>query len=176
VPHLPREVFAARKAVHVTQRVQPGVGHLRRQGPAQVLLGALRDSADRFHARVVHYSIQGNHLHLILEVEGHRALSKAMHAMAIRMARRLNARLGRRGGVFADRFHSHVLQTRREIANAIRYVVGNYRHHAREYLPPHYRDPLASRPDAPLARPRLWLLRDGWRLEPPGRQGFHEYR
>jgi hypothetical protein len=55
----------------------------------------------------------------------------------------LNARLGRSGPVFADRHHAHVLESRREVANAVRYVTGNYRHHARE-----------------------WLLRAGWRKEP----------
>ena len=37
---------------------------------------------------------------------------------------------------FADRYHSNVLSSRRQVANAVRYVLGNYRHHAREYLPP----------------------------------------
>jgi hypothetical protein len=68
--------------------------------------------------------------------------------------------------VFADRYHAHVLDSRREVANAVRYVTGNYRHHAREWLPPHFRDSLATRADAPLAEPRLWLLRIGWRAEP----------
>jgi hypothetical protein len=43
----------------------------------------------------------------------------------VRIARRLNARIGRRGPVFADRYHAHVLATRREVANAVRSVTGN---------------------------------------------------
>jgi hypothetical protein len=60
-----------------------------------------------------------------------------------------------------------VLGTRREVANAVRYVTGNYRNHAREHLPRGFRDPLATRPEQPLAEPKLWLLKIGWQSEPP---------
>ncbi|HEX4382923.1 MAG TPA: transposase, partial [Myxococcales bacterium] len=146
-----RQEFQSRKAVHVTQRIRPAVGHLRRQGPAQVLLQAFKDAAELGRMRIAHYSIQGNHLHLVVEADDSRALSSGMQGLAIRVARRLNARLRRHGPVFADRYHAHVLDSRREVANAVRYVTGNYRHHAREWLPPHYRDSLATRTDAPLA-------------------------
>jgi putative transposase len=178
-PHRPRKAFAACRAVHVTQRVRPGVGYLRKQGPAQVLLGAFRDAAQaarhRKNAntasgaqmRIAHYSIQGNHLHLIVEADDSAALSAGMQGLAIRVAKRLNARLRRSGAVFVERYHTHILESRRAVANAVRYVAGNYRHHTLEHLPRDFRDPLATDPLAPLERPKLWLLRTGWQLEPP---------
>ncbi|SRR5712692_377405 len=171
VPHLRRPDFAARNPIHVTQRVQPGVGFLRSQLRAKIIEEALRAVGGRM--RVVHYSIQGNHLHLIVEVESTQDLSRAMQALAIRIARRLNALAARKGAVFVDRYHAHALATRREVAHAVRYVLDNYRHHAREYLPPRWRDPLSSaapREEAPVAAPRTWLLRVGWKLEPTPRR------
>jgi hypothetical protein len=96
-----------------------------------------------------------------------------MQGLAIRIAKRLNALAGRRGGVFADRYHAHVLATRREVAHAVCYVVRNYHHHAREHLPARWDDPWSSArflreapgEDAPVAPPRTWLLRVGWRAE-----------
>jgi REP element-mobilizing transposase RayT len=168
VPHRKRAAFAALKAVHVTQRVRPGVGHLRRQGSAKVLIKAFEVAAERGGMRIVHYSIQGNHLHLVVEAASGVSLSRGMQGLAVRIARRLNARLGRRGPVFVDRFHSHVLGSRREVANAVRYVIGNHGHHTGQHLAD---DPLATGSDRPLARPKLWLLRVGWRSEPvPRRQ------
>ena len=163
VPHLRRARFCALKAVHVTQRVRPGVGYLRRQATATVLLKAFADTAARGGVRIAHYSIQGNHLHLVVEAESTMALSRGIQGLAVRIARRLNERLGRRGPVFADRYHAHLLGSRREVANAIRYVIGNYQHHAREHLPAGFRDPLATAEDRPLQEPKLWLLRIGWR-------------
>jgi REP-associated tyrosine transposase len=178
VPHLRRPEFSGNTPVHVTQRVQPGVGYLRQQARARLICDALREVRLRFGLRVVHYSIQGNHLHLIVEAESAAALARAMQALGIRLAKGLNALAGRRGGVFVDRYHAHALTSRRETANAVRYVLGNYRHHAREVLPRSFRDPLSSArylaeappDDAPAAAPRTWLLRIGWRLEPPQRR------
>ena len=176
VPHLPRQPLAARHPVHVTLRLQPGVGYLRSGSRARAIEDALRAARLRFGMRVVHYSIQGNHLHLIVEVEGAEALSRGMQGLAIRLAKRLNALAGRKGAVFADRYHSRALVTPREVANAVRYVLGNYRHHTREYLPPRWEDALSSarflrdppEGSAPVALPRTWLLRAGWKLRKTG--------
>jgi hypothetical protein len=48
----------------------------------------------------------------------------------IRIARGLNAMMGRTGPVFEDRYHAHVLRTPAEVRNALRYVLGNYSSHA----------------------------------------------
>jgi REP element-mobilizing transposase RayT len=152
-------------------RLQPGVGYLRSYQRAKIVEDALRAARERFGVRIIHYSIQGNHLHLIVEAESQAALSRALQGLATRLARRLNALSGRRGAVFADRYHAHPLKTPREVRNAVRYVLTNYRHHALEHLPQGWTDPLASarfaqaRPpeDAPVVAPSVWLLRVGWR-------------
>src|SRR5712691_8111302 len=141
VPHLRRESIAARHPVHVTMRLLSGVGYLRARRRTKLLEAAFREARLRFGMRIVHYSIQGNHLHLIVEVEGALALARGMQGLATRIARRLNTLIGRRGPVFVDRYHSHALRTRREVANAVRYVLGNYRRHTREHLPARWDDP-----------------------------------
>src|SRR5438552_16243689 len=161
VPHLGRPQFAARHPIHVTMRFQPGVGYLRSSPRARIIREALEAARG---CRIIHYSIQGNHLHLIVEAESPAALSRAIQRLATRVARRLNALARRSGGVFADRYHSRPLKTPREVRHAIRYVTTNYRHHARENLPRAWSDPLASSPDAPFTAPSVWLLRVGWRV------------
>jgi hypothetical protein len=160
VPHTTRPDFAARFPLHVTLRVRPGVGHLRAQRQAQVILGSLHASQERFAVRVVHFSIQGTHLHLLLEAQGARALSRAMQAIAMRIAKGLNVRAQRRGPVFVDRYHAVILRSPRQVAHARRYVLENHRHHTREWLPDPWRDPLSTA-QAPLASPATWLLREG---------------
>jgi putative transposase len=146
--------------------VQPGVGYLRAHSRAQVIQAALHAARERFKMRVVHYSIQGNHLHLIVEADGAKALSQAMRGLGTRIARRLNSLSGRSGKVFVDRYHATVLTSRRQVANARRYVLENYRHHTREHLAPHWLDSLSTAA-APLTSPSTWLLRVGWRLPAP---------
>jgi len=168
VPHVKRPEFAARCPLHITQRMQPGIGDLRTQSRLQLIKRALHAASGPFGMQVVHFSVQGNHLHLIVEAEGRSALSKSMQSLAVRIAMRLNRLAGRRGGVFADRYHVRVMTTPRDVANTLRYVLENHRKHAREALPWSWKDPFASRIDGPLREPSVWLLRVGWmRAKPP---------
>jgi putative transposase len=170
VPHLKRPEFAARHPLHITQRMQPGIGHLRTQARLQLIKRALRAASGTPEMQVVHFSVQGNHLHLIVEAEGRNALSKGMQSVAIRLAMRLNRLAGRHGRVFADRYHARILESPRQVANTLRYVFENYRKHARETLPWSWKDPFASSAAAPLREPAVWLLRVGWtRAKPPSR-------
>src|SRR5882724_2280653 len=172
VSHLRRAGFTARHPVHVTMRLLSGVGFLRAFSRARAIEDALRAVKERFGLRVVHYSIQGNHLHLlhlIVECDEPTALSRAIQGLAVRLARALNRLAGRTGKVFSDRFHAHVLKTMREVANAVRYVLESFRHHLREDVAPQGADPCSSAAwlgagasdDSPITSPRTWLLRHG---------------
>ena len=156
VPHVARAELSRHHPVHVTMRVQPGIGYLRSQRRSEAILDALRAVNQRDDFQVIDYVILGNHLHLLLEADHQAALSRGMQALGIRLGMRLNRLQNRHGSVFVDRYHAHHLKTRRETAHALRYVSQNYRRHAREYLPPRWSDPFAGR----LMPPRTWLLRN----------------
>jgi hypothetical protein len=106
------------------------VWNLRSQRSFAVIHGALDGIRPRSGFRIVHFSILGNHVHVIAEADGARALANGVRALSIRLARRLNAMMGRSGPVFEDRYHVHVLRTPAEVRNALRYVLGNYAGHA----------------------------------------------
>jgi putative transposase len=147
--------------------VRPGVGHLRTQSRLGFIRKELQDASERFGMQLVHFSIQGSHLHLIVEADGREALSKSMKGLAVRLAVGLNRLAGRSGPVFADRYHARALGTPREVANTIRYVIDNHRKHTREALPREWQDPFASSIAEPLRPPKVWLLRVGWRRARP---------
>jgi putative transposase len=121
---------------------------------------------------VAHFSVQGNHVHLLVEAFDRTALAAGMKSMAIRVARGLNSMMANSGAVFADRYHSHVLRTPTEVRRAIAYVLGNFQSHARrraERIHPDYIDRFASScPDNRelVAEPHTWLLKAGWRRAP----------
>ncbi|HEY4106148.1 MAG TPA: transposase, partial [Polyangiaceae bacterium] len=79
--------------------------------------------------RVVQFSVQRDHLHLIIEASGNTALSRGMQGLAIRIARQLNRLLGRTGKLWADRFFSRVLRSPRVVRSALAYVLDNFRKH-----------------------------------------------
>jgi putative transposase len=130
VPHRQRLKFQ-NAAVHVTLRVCEHVWNLRTQRCFRALRHAFGRAGGRFGVRVIHFSVQGNHIHLIVEAVDAEALSRAMKGLQVSMARALNKVMNRHGRVFADRYHVHVLSSPIEAANAIRYVLDNWKRHAR---------------------------------------------
>jgi REP element-mobilizing transposase RayT len=177
VAHGPRPELAARYPVHVTLPIVRGVPSLRVRRTYRALEDALRAGRERFGLRLVQFSAQSNHVHMLVEAEGRASLSRGMQGLAVRVARALNRAWARTGTVFADRYHAHVLRTPREVRNALAYVLENARKHGVrliEALDPFSsgawfdgwsdRSAVCGDSDAPVARARTWLLRIGWRL------------
>ncbi len=77
----------------------------------------------------MHYSLQGNHAHLIVEARDRDALGRGMKAIGARLARAVNRVMCRSGRVLADRYHVRLLPTPKEVRNALRYVLLNARRH-----------------------------------------------
>ena len=187
VSHEAREEIAARLPQHITLRIAANVEPLRHR----VLVKTIRQAIALSHKpefRVVHFNVESNDLHLIIEAGSNRCRSRGMQGLKVRIARRLNRLLGRRGSLFGDRYHARALRTPREVRNAIRYVLTNAIHHGvapkiREWT---WIDPFSSAawfdgwcervaPDtpekrellaeaSPVARPNTWLLAVGWRI------------
>jgi REP element-mobilizing transposase RayT len=133
--HKTRPRVLGSQPVHVICRVARDVGSLRKNYMFAALRWATIAVAKHEDFRIVHFSIQGTHLHLIVEAENRTALSKGMKALLISGAKQIHAaiyeRTGtrRKGKVFTDRFHMRILKTPREVRNAIAYVLNNWRHH-----------------------------------------------
>jgi putative transposase len=152
VPHLSRPRLR-RMPVHVTLRMRKDVWNLRTRRCFTALQRAFLNGADKLGFHLVHYSVQGNHIHLLVEVEDERALFRGMTGLTVRIARALNRVMGRKGKVLADRYHAHVLRTPTEVRHAQNYLLNNaHRHYGRRGP-----DPYAS--TAPLVTPTTFLLR-----------------
>jgi REP element-mobilizing transposase RayT len=160
VSHKRREAFERRHPVHVTVRMRRETCHLRQSVCFRVLRRGFNAANGRDDFQLIHYSVQGNHVHFLVEADDSRSLSRGMRGLNVRIARALNRLIGRRGKVLDDRFHAVVLRTPTQTAHAIHYVLHNRQHHAPERYPSGWRDPFASAA-APLAEARTWLVRTG---------------
>jgi putative transposase len=183
VPHRPREVHRDYQPVHVTLRRAKGLPSLRNQRLERVVREAMRATTRARDGafRVTDYSIQNDHVHLIVEADelgdhGERVgLSRAMRSFVIRLALRLNKELGRkRGRVWGDRFHARELTSPSEVRKALVYLLGNHIKHGEWEVG--IVDPFSSGPwfqgwmqvlerppdPSPVERGRTWLLDWGW--------------
>jgi REP element-mobilizing transposase RayT len=190
VPHRAREKITRHTPLHVTLRIEAGVGWLRRRDCYRAVRRAMVTAQARLETfRICHVSIQANHVHLIVEANDRAALTSGMTGFLVSAAKRLNAAIGRRTGtrrrgrVFADRYHTELLTSPTQTRNAIAYVINNWRHHREDrgsqlLLDPYatgatfdgfreHRQPLPW-PDEdplPIAFPTSFLLREAWRRD-----------
>lgn len=181
VSHQARPALAARHPVHVTMRVQAGLPSLRGKRAFRVVRAALAAGREREGFRLAHFSVQTNHLHLLVEARDRPALSNGMNGLAVRIARRLNRLWRRRGKLFADRFHARVLRTPRQVRAALGYVLRNLARHGRRLAGidrcssgpwfDGWTEPVVLVDEPPGRRPcvppRTWLLAVGWRRHGP---------
>src|SRR5205085_12271999 len=190
VPHAKRPAHKASHPVHVTLRVSPEVGTLRTKTRVKAIRAAMRAAHEKRgdQMRVVQFSVQSTHVHLIVEAKDKAALSSGMKGFQVRVAKKLNKIAGRKGTVFTDRFHAHTLRTPSEVRHAYAYVLLNSRHHTGRPSPEAFIDPCSSgfffqgwryRPPLPpshlengdeestppVAPPNTWLAREGWHHE-----------
>ena len=172
--------------IHVTLRVRPDVPSLREGAFVLEFRRSLAEASERGSFRVTHYSLQGDHAHMIVEAHGKEALACGMKSIGARLARAVN-RVGRRSGPVLDgRYHHRSLRSPREVRRALAYVLLNARRHLAKSrgisrsAPAHLDGASSARwfdgwrrevanhvPQGwtarEVARPRTWLLRVGWR-------------
>ncbi len=137
--HETRPRLRSDQPVHVVLRCVPAVGRLRRRVIYQAIRWATIAMAKRHgECRIIHVSIQGNHLHLVVEARHRIALARGMQAFQISAAQRINRAFLRAGGerrtgqVFADRYHATILSSPRQVRHALAYVLNNWRRHGED--------------------------------------------
>jgi putative transposase len=168
VSHKTRPRFSRAAPIHVTMRMAKGVFNLRSRRSFRVIERALYHAANRFGVRVVQFSVQGNHVHFLVEASDKAALASAMKGLAVRIARRMNRMMGRKGQVIGDRYHARLLRTPTEVKVVIHYIRHNHRQHMAQLgqtLAAAWIDPYSS--DSPtltitLPAPQTWLVQRGW--------------
>lgn len=134
--------------------------------------------------RIVHVSIQRNHLHFIVEAANKDALSRRLQSFVIKLAKALNHAWGREGKVFAHRYSAKQIKSRRYARNALAYVLNNWRRHHEDFYENanskifldeyssavsfdgwtiKFCKPTIEYEPLPVSPPQTWLLREGWK-------------
>ena len=187
VMHRQREGIVARLPVHVTIRLRRGIPTLRQPRFVRRFRSSLSEACVRHGFRVVHYSIQRDHVHLLIEAQTNHSIACGMKSVGARIGKLANRLFQRSGKVLDGRYHLRALRTPLEVHRALRYVLLNHRHHTARRRrpmrltvhPPAQPDPASSgrwfdgwrTTTAPpnltdvreVASARTWLLHTGWR-------------
>lgn len=114
--------------MHVTARMVRGAPSLRGQLVWGALRGIFRRASEKGF-RLLHFSAQGDHLHVIVEADDGVALARGVQRLLSRIAMTANALARRAGSVWRERHHRQVLKKPRQVRNALVYVLFDDRRH-----------------------------------------------
>ena len=168
---------------HITIRAANGLPSLRQQAVAKAIGHVIRTMRTvREDFRIVEFSIQSNHVHLIVEADDDKVLSSAIRSFEARVSKMLNHHVLRRkrGRVWGDRYFRVDLASPRQARHALAYVLQNGQHHG--VVAAGVKDPISSArwsdryvtraelpPDTSLTSPsRTYMLNVLWEKRWPG--------
>jgi REP element-mobilizing transposase RayT len=187
VNHMSREKVDFKKPLHITLKLN---GRIKKTLRGPMMLSRLKECLKKAKAiglRVIHFSVQMNHIHILAECRDNEVLDRGMKSLGCSLGKAIRKSCGENGPVFNGRFHLHVLKSPREMKNGLGYVLLNHSKH--DGLIP-YSDRFSSaayfnewkellgRNIGPLlmdrrrreailppylSPPKSWLAREGWR-------------
>lgn len=120
VAHRIREKVSGRTPLHVNFKYRSSI---RNKQTLRLLKRAIHNARLQ-GLKIIHFSLQSNHVHLIIEADTNSTLSRGMRSLTITMAKGL-----RLGSIQIARYHLHVLRTLKETRNAVHYVLFNQQRH-----------------------------------------------
>lgn len=113
--HVPGGVY------HAMLRGNDGQDIFFAKGDRRRFQDLIAEGTERFGYRVHGFCLMTNHVHLVLQI-GDVPLSRAMHNLAFRHARFVNARRGRVGHLFEGRYKALLVEADSYLLELVRYV------------------------------------------------------
>ena len=130
INHIKRPELNGCEPIGITLKLISGLPSIRTPMIMSALARAMR-LARRFGLKVVHFAIQSNHIHLIVEAKSKVCLTAGMRSLTTSLAKAIHRFIGFGfcGKVLKARYHAHVLKTPTEVKRALRYVIFNLAKH-----------------------------------------------
>src|SRR5688572_32616284 len=119
VRHRARPKHGHSVPLHITMRAAFGLPSFRAQTLYRAFERAVRRTR-RADFRIVEFSVQNDHLQLIVEADDKDSITRGMKSLSVRANRLYNSALERMSGrVWGDRYHRRDLRSARQVCSAL---------------------------------------------------------
>lgn len=81
--------------------------------------------------KIIHYTLEYNHIHLLVEAASNRVLHSGMQAFGISLAKGINRFKRLKGTVYKHRYHYRQISSPRDLKNVLHYIFHNGIKHKR---------------------------------------------
>lgn len=130
IRHVERERIEKLTSLHLTIKVRENKAGIKNKSVLKILHQAIKRARLK-NLKVIHYTLEYNHIHLLVEAYGHKNLHQGMQSFGISLAKQINRLKSLKGAVYKHRYHLRKLSSARELKNVLHYIFNNGIHHSR---------------------------------------------
>jgi REP element-mobilizing transposase RayT len=117
-------------SLHLTIKVKENKADIQNKRILKTLHYAIRRARLK-GLKIVHYTLEYNHVHLLVESVDNKILHKGMQAFGITIAKAINKIKRTKGAVYKNRYHLRVIDSPRQLKNVLHYIFSNGVKHKR---------------------------------------------
>ncbi|MBC7427185.1 MAG: transposase [Bacteriovorax sp.] len=128
IRHTKREEISRPRPLHLTIKL------IRADIQNKIFLKALRHAIVRARLqglKIIHYSLEHDHIHLYAESSDNKTLGSGMKALGVSLVKKINIYFKRKGTCYKTRYHLRILRSASEVKNVINYILKNGIKHKR---------------------------------------------
>lgn len=124
IRHTKRPDLTRPSSLHLTVKIEKSKANLKNKNVLAILKKAIFN-ARRQGLKVIHYSLEYDHIHLIIEADNNRTLGKGMQAFGVTLAKAINRMRKVKGQVYKHRYHFRQITSSRQLKNVMTYIFNN---------------------------------------------------
>lgn len=124
IRHIARDEIKRSTPLHLTIKINREKAGLKNKSVLKTLHDSIK-KARLIGLRIIHYTLEYDHVHLLVEADNNEILGRGMQSFGISFSKGINKIKKLKGQVFKTRYHFRKLKTPKEIKNAINYILGN---------------------------------------------------
>lgn len=124
IRHIARDEIKKLTPLHLTIKIEKDKAGLKNKFILKSLHSSIK-KARKIGLKIIHYTLEYDHVHLLVETDNKTALARGMQSFGISFSKSINKIKKAQGKVFKTRYHYRKLKTPAEVKNVFNYIFGN---------------------------------------------------
>ncbi len=124
IRHTKRPLLKKPTSLHLTVKIKKNKAEIKNKSVLAILKRSILN-ARRQGLRVIHYSLEYDHVHLLIEADNNHILGKGMQAFGVTFSKAINRLKKLTGEVYKHRYHFRRISSSKELKNVMNYIFTN---------------------------------------------------
>ena len=124
IRHTKRPNLKKPTSLHLTVKIKKNKAEIKNKSVLAILKRAIVN-ARKQGLKVIHYSLEYDHVHLLIEADNNLILGKGMKAFGVTFAKAINRLKKLKGEVYKHRYHFRRISSSKELKNVMNYIFTN---------------------------------------------------